>query len=130
MGCGSSLPNIPYDERTQDIFESGADPNGERKRRKKGNKRILHSDEFNGLSEMVNNRQGGGYNVNVPKKKQKKERMMFNNNTNNFNNNNNANTYNNSNNYNHNFSGGSNTNFNANTYNNNNSGGNVCVDCM
>ena len=123
MGCGSSLPNIPYDERTQDVFESGADPNGERKRRKKGNKRILHSDEFNGLSEMVNNVRGGGYNVNVPKKKQKKERMMFNNNTNNFNNNNNANTYNNANNYNHNFSGSSNTNFNANTYNNNNSGG-------
>ena len=80
MGCGSSLPNIPYDERTQDVFESGVDPNGERKRKKKGNKRLFHANEF-GNNGNVNGR-GVEYNVNVPKKKQKKDKIMYNNNNN------------------------------------------------
>ena len=33
MGCGSSFPNIPYDERTRDMFDSGADPNAKVKRK-------------------------------------------------------------------------------------------------
>lgn len=37
MGCGSSYPNIPYDERTRDMFDSGVDPNSKNKRKKQQN---------------------------------------------------------------------------------------------
>ena len=94
MGCGSSLPNIPYDERTQDIFESGADPNGQRKRKKKGNKRAMAqvNDELGNMNELVSNGNNhNGFrknaerntNVHVPKKKQKKEMILYNDNNNN-----------------------------------------------
>ena len=53
MGCGSSYPNIPYDERTRDMFDSGVDPNSKIKRKNQQNIRKPNNNNNQNIDRSI-----------------------------------------------------------------------------